>query len=267
MDDRRCVLCGNPIDPEVDMEVMSGYLCEDCVLKTSPWFEEFQYAETEDLRNQIRLRQENLDRLRDFVPSRCFGEETMVVVDDSHKTFMVTSEYDLSLENPELISVSDVIDCSVTVEQEREDLGDKTYCYSYQFVVDIDLNHPYLDHICFPLNEEPLSYESQEKSFLGFGGFDPEEEPDYQQLQDVAQAIEDVLNDLEDPEDRTAEFDCDPEDFYVGDGETEEDPEEEDGEEETSDPQDPFAGMVICPWCGCRTRVDSGVCTHCGGGL
>lgn len=266
-----CRLCGREVYEDSAVEILDGYICEECSCRLSPWFKGQDMAEIEELESQIQAREENFEALRDFHPTRQFGDGPMVLVDDDAKTFVALKDCCLEDENPEIIPIQDVIDCSVDVEEEREKIGSGLYRYSYQFYVKIDLDHPYLDEIAFYLNEDPLCYESEEKSFLGLGGFDPENEEDYQYLARMSSTLEDVLNDLEDPDDRTDEYDIDPEAFestdeedYEDDSEEEYD-ENEDYEEESENSEDSF---IRCPWCGSRIRADyEGNCPHCGGSL
>ena len=251
-----CERCGKTISPSGSYELLDGYLCQDCADLLSPWFNEFDMAEVDELENQIRLLEENQDRIPDFHPSRKFGDDILVVVDDKAKTFVVSDQKDLWADNAEIISIDDCCSCSVDVQKDCAEIGHKRYRYTYNFQVTIDLDHEYLSEITFPLNAQPLQYESSEKSFLGMGGFDPSEQEDYAHYAHMGEILENVLMDLEDEDEFTHEFDVQPGEFST-------DPS---GCEEVTDhlPGD----MVVCPWCGCRTRVTEDFhCENCGGNL
>ena len=114
--------------------------------------------------------------------------------------------------------------------------------------------------ISFPLNEQPLEYMSQEKGFLGFGGFDPEGQEDYDALMALGEKIENVLYSEDDGTD-DEKYRVNPRDFALR-----VEPQvgvQLDGDNRFSPDQ-----VVICPWCGSKTRVTgSFCCEHCGGNL
>ena len=245
----RCCICGKETDVNEETALLDGAICRRCAKGLSPWFHEREDADTAEIREQLRLRETNRERLRNFHPTRKFGDDTLVVVDDKAGTFVVTESKDLQAFNPEVLSLEDVMDCGIEQEEEREEIGPKRYQYRYILNLYIDVDHPYLSHLYFPLNREPLVYESRERSFLGFGGFDPSGEPDYQALEHRADVICAVLNREEEPDDGThgvlpGEFSgSDDGRLDAGTGET-----------------------VTCPWCGSSIPMTGNRCCPCCGG-
>ena len=257
-----CVLCGTPVDPEYGEEVYDGWICEDCAQKLSPWVSDLEMLELEDLEEQLDMREENLELLKDFHPTRSFylpGMSEKIFLDDENKRFLVTDGFDIRRENPDIISLDEVVDAEVLVDEEREEIGDGLYQYSYNLSMDISLDHPYLEHIDFLLNAEPLVYESEKKPFLGFGGFDPSEEEGYQYVEGFGYDIFEALMGTE--EEINHRYDVRPGEFQLG-----EIPEPEEEPEKT---EVPVAGeSMVCPWCGSRTRINEDYrCEHCGGNL
>ena len=262
-----CVLCGEETDEEFGLEVYDGWICENCAARLSPWIseEDLELAETEDLEEQLRLREENQSLLEDFTPTRSFylpGMTEKIYLDDESRRFLITEDLNILEENPDIISLDDVTDASVAVEDDRQEIGDHLYEYSYLLSVELSLDHPYLSDLSFSLHQEPLTFESSEKSFLGFGGFDPEEEPTFQSIERFGQDLCDALTDCE--EEINHKYDVRPGAFRLGSlPEDEEEPEEEMEEADSGE-----GDVVICPWCGCRTHVTGNFrCEHCDGNL
>ena len=257
-----CELCGKEINPEYAEEIYDGYICEECSLKLSPFMQELDIAEIEDLEEQISLREENQEKLESFRPTRSFylpGMTEKIFLDDVSKTFLITDGFNLRQENPDIIPLNQVLDASVEVSDDREEIGDHLYNYTYDLQFRIELEHPYLTEITFALCPEPLSFESSEKSFMGFGGFDPEEEPSYRQSVDFGQDLSDALLDME--EEVNHKYDLKRGEFQLGESSCQEDKEENDVPAEEGQ-------VAVCPWCGCRTHVGSDFrCEHCGGNL
>lgn len=256
-----CDFCGQEIRSVVNTELLDGHICPDCAALLSPWFtEDLDCMEVDEIRQQLEGRERNRRQLKSFHPTRKFGYPTMVVVDDDAQTFVVTDSKDLLGTNPDILRIQDVDYCMSDVHKDRSEIGPKRYRYSYTFKMDIGVEHPYIDEITYALNEEPLQYESTEKGFLGMGGFDPEGEPDYDDLAALAEKIENVLTGEDDG--------TDDEKYRVQKGEFDGRPQKQ--EESLSDEDGRIAAgkVVNCPWCGCKTPVnDKFVCVHCGGPL
>ena len=255
-----CGLCGNPVDPETGTEYYDGWICEDCLAKLSPWIEDFEALDQDDLEEQLQLREENRKALKEFCPTRSFalpGMTEKIYLDDEKGTFLVTENRDILEENPDLFSLEEVIDASLQVDDDREKLGDHLYDYSYDLSFEIVLDHAYVDEIVFSLHPETLHFESEEKSFLGFGGFEPDEQPAYRAIAEFGQDLSDALTGME--EEINHRYDVRPGEFRL----TEASSQEASGEEL------PDSGEVtVCPWCGVRTHVTGDLrCEHCGGNL
>ena len=257
-----CDICGEEIRVIGDTELLDGHICQDCASLLSPWFtEDLDCTEVEEIQAQLDGRDANLEAIPDFHPSRHFGYGWKIIVDDQAKTFVVAETRDLWEENPDIIRIEDVSYCTVTPEEDRAEIGDRLYRYRYQFLVEIGVAEPdYIDEISFYLNEEPLEYESSEKSFMGFGGFDPEGQPDYDELAALAEKIENVLNDDDDGTDDSR--------YQVGRNEYNTQPSEEEEIQLEEDGSFAPGKVMVCPWCGSKTMVDESFrCKHCGGNL
>lgn len=267
----RCCICEKDFPESQLTETLDGFICEDCESLLSPWFMDLDCAETQDLIDQIDDRDQNQLDMADFVPTRKFGEHFKVIVDDETRNFVVAETRDLAEENPDILSIEDVLDCSLDVEETREEIEDELYRYSYTFHMCISMDHPYVDELNFVLNDRSVAFESSEHSFLGFGGFDPENEPLYMQYQELADKITEVLMDEEGEIDRDSRYQVEPGEFNTVLAD-EEEYEEEDEEEEESPvshtPKTPTDEIIVCPWCSSKIRMTKDFrCPYCGAQL
>ena len=260
MANNHCNICGKNMKPSESTELLDGFICDECKEKLSPWFKEFDTAEVDEIHQQIRGRERNQNEIRNFHPTRKFGEKPMLVIDDDAKTFVVTDSYDLVKANPDIIRLEDVLDCGFFVDDNREKLDNGSFLYTYNFVLDIDLYHDYLDKIRMYLNSQPLELESDKRSFLGFGKFDPSKDVNYHYYQAEGWFLSDILNDKDKPFD----VDNDPHRFDVKPGEF-----NTNGSPSIHVEHDVNEGNVVnCPWCGCKVKVtDTFRCPNCGGPL
>lgn len=260
-DETCCDICGASIRVIGDTELLDGNLCQDCAKKLSPWFtDDLDCTDLEDIQAQLQGREQNLEDVQEFQPAWKFGFDTKILVDPEAGTFTVAKTRNLYEENTDIIRLDEVLDCTVSAEEDRAEIGPKQYRYRYQFKVDIMLDdHPYLDEIEFILNETPLEYISKEKGFLGFGGFDPEGEPDYDELAALGETIEAVLGGEEEVE---IDPGCEvrPGEFITSGS----------GRGPKAEVHEDFqpGKIVTCPWCGSKTVItDRFCCQHCGGNL
>ena len=263
MDENSCILCGAHTYPTDDNEAMDGLVCPDCLRKLSPFFTDLDIAETDELRQQLQAREVNRQSLSFFRPTRKFGDDTMVLVDDSAQTFLVTDRRDFRSDDPDLIRLADVMDCSCYAEEEKTKLDGNRIRYSFVFSVTVTLedSHPYLPggEFTFPLNVQPLVLEGAKGGFLGRGGFKPEEDPAYQELDALAVRICDVLN-------RDEEEGADNTPYLFAPRTLDAAPTPQPVPEAPAPQPAAPSTPTVCPWCGSPvTPTPGGTCPLCDG--
>ena len=153
-DKKYCDICGEKIGLLGNRKLSDGNLCKDCAAKLSPWFTERKQSTVEEIREQLRLREENRQKLADFHPTRTIGVDTKVYVDEPGKTFIVTGAQDIMKANPNLIRMDQVADCQMDIRHTRTELkrenaqGEKVsydppvYEYDYTFWMEISSSFP-----------------------------------------------------------------------------------------------------------------------------
>lgn len=162
-----CSICGNEIGLLGNRKLDDGNLCKDCTRKLSPWFTGRRHSTVEAIRQQLQLREENQSKLNSFNPNVVFGDSVKVYVDQKNETFVVSRSSDWLKTNADLISFSQVKDCEVNVEEDKEEVyqevdgkkvsyDPKKYEYNYEFEIKIILDHPYLTEIEFELTNDEI---------------------------------------------------------------------------------------------------------------
>lgn len=215
-DKKYCDICGEKIGLLGNRKLSDGNLCKDCAAKLFPWFTERKQSTVEEIREQLRLREENRQKLAGFHPTRTIGVDTKVYVDEPGKTFIVTGAQDIMKANPDLIRMDQVADCQMDIRHTRTELkrenaqGEKVsydppvYEYDYTFWMEISvIGHPYIGSIRFRLNDRDITIRSEaRRSLLGMPTDDihPEFNVEYREYLEMATLIVAVMKIGSDPQ-------------------------------------------------------------------
>lgn len=221
-DKKYCDICGEKIGLLGNRKLSDGNLCKDCAAKLSPWFTERKQSTVEENREQLRLREENRQKLAGFHPTRTIGVDTRVYVDEPGKTFIVTGAQDIMKANPDLIRMDQVADCQMHIRHTRTELkrenaqGEKVsydppvYEYDYTFWMEISvIGHPYIGSIRFRLNDRDITIRSEaRRSLLGMPTDDihPEFNVEYREYLEMAALIVAVMKLGSDPQAAAADM-------------------------------------------------------------
>lgn len=221
-DKKYCDICGEKIGLLGNRKLSDGNLCKDCAAKLSPWFTERKQSTVEEIREQLRLREENRQKLAGFHPTRTMGVDTKVYVDEPGKIFIVTGAQDIMKANPDLIRMDQVADCQMDIRHTRTELkrenaqGEKVsydppvYEYDYTFWMEISvIGHPYIGSIRFRLNDRDITIRSEaRRSLLGMPTDDihPEFNVEYREYLEMATLIVAVMKIGSDPQAAAADM-------------------------------------------------------------
>ena len=180
-DKKECAICGGEIGLMGNRKLADGNLCKDCAKKLSPWMTDRRESTVEEIRRHLAYRAENARILPSVHPTRVFGRDTKVYVDENTGRFFVTAHANWQTTNPDVISVTQVIDCKVNVKESRQELfhndregkrvpyNPPRYKSEYRFFVTLHIDSPYFSEIEFELSDQrpdsPLSdaYRAYEK--------------------------------------------------------------------------------------------------------
>lgn len=221
-DKKYCDICGEKIGLLGNRKLSDGNLCKDCAAKLSLWFTERKQSTVEEIREQLRLREENRQKLAGFHPTRTIGVDTKVYVDEPGKTFIVTGAQDIMKANPDLIRMDQVADCQMDIRHTRTEFkrenaqGEKVsydppvYEYDYTFWMEISvIGHPYIGSIRFRLNDRDITIRSEaRRSLLGMPTDDihPEFNVEYREYLEMATLIVAVMKIGSDPQAAAADM-------------------------------------------------------------
>ena len=164
-----CDVCGEKIGILGNRKLQDGNLCKDCAKKLSPWFDDRRHSTLEEIKSQLEMREENRRMVNSFRPSRVVrSDRHNLYIDEMQQMFAVSVNLDKE-DNPDIISLSLVTGCSMSVDEDRKEIyrtdqdGDEVsynpprYEYSYDYYIYIYMNHPYIDEMKLRLNSMEIS--------------------------------------------------------------------------------------------------------------
>ena len=155
-DKKVCDVCGNAIKFLGNRKLSDGNLCKDCASKLSPWFSERRTSTVAEIKDQLAYRMDNEKKLEGFNPTVTLGaDSTKVYLDEESGEFIVSRTSRWQETNPDLISLAQVKNCEINIEEEREEefqedkdgkevsYNPPKFNYEYDFDVHLEIDSPY----------------------------------------------------------------------------------------------------------------------------
>ena len=158
---KSCGVCGKELGLMGKRKLEDGYLCKDCAGKLSPFFSDRRRSTLAQIEEQLAYREENKQRVAAFNPTRTFGEDMKVLIDEDARVFIATRASKWRDANPDVIDYSQVTNCRVDIREDRDEIKKENedgttesydpprYEYEYEIWVTIDVNSPWFDEIEF----------------------------------------------------------------------------------------------------------------------
>ena len=134
-----CDICGEKIKFLGNKKLEDGRMCKQCESKLSPFFTGRRHTTLEDIKEQLKYREENESEVEAFNTTRTLGKTKKIMIDEPSEKFIVSSSKNYKDENPD-------------------------------FKIIIQVNSPYFDEITVPLDSHVDVDENAVKS----GVFNPE---------------------------------------------------------------------------------------------
>ena len=277
-DKKYCDFCGEKIGLLGNKKLEDGNMCKTCAARLSPWFSDRRHSTKAEIQAQLDYREENKTAVAAFHPTRKLGKYTKLLLDEEAKKFAVTGASDLVKANPDILDYSQARDCRLDIDESRHELKQKDaegkyvsydppqYEYSYDFHVEIDVEHPYIDTIRYSLSNGYIKTgERPELPTTGVWNVNTADSTNYR-LQDyyamlnlgneIKAAVDEMRFGPAPVPEQVPNMDIMPD----GIPHPEADP--------APVPEAPPQDAVVCPWCGLTTVPDAnGCCEFCTGTL
>ncbi|NLJ70049.1 MAG: DUF4428 domain-containing protein [Clostridiaceae bacterium] len=161
---KNCDICGEKIKLLGNRKLEDGNICSKCAKKLSPFFSERRKSTLAEIKEQLQYREENEQQLNNFTPTRIFGNNTQIMVDETSRNFIVTSRKKWQEYNPDIISLDQVTYCNLKIDEDKKEIyrennegkrvsyEPRRYEYKYAFWIEIGIQSPWFDKIRFELS-------------------------------------------------------------------------------------------------------------------
>lgn len=165
-DTKYCDVCGEKIGLLGSRKLDDGVICKKCAAKLSPFFTGRKRSSLADIKEQLKYREANEVALNDFHPTKVYGNNMKIYVDEEQKKFIVTRAKDWHKDNPDIINMDRVVDVKVDVQEHADEIywkdkegkeqsyNPKRYDFEYEFKISLSVDHPYFSEIEFELSDE-----------------------------------------------------------------------------------------------------------------
>ena len=277
-DKKYCDFCGEKIGLLGNKKLEDGNMCKTCAARLSPWFSDRRHSTKAEIQAQLDYREENKTAVAAFHPTRKLGKYTKLLLDEEAKKFAVTGASDLVKANPDILDYSQARDCRLDIDESRHELKQKDaegklvsydppqYEYSYDFHVEIDVEHPYIDKIRFSLSNGYIKT-GDRPSLPTAGAWQVNTADgmntrmqDYYAMLNLGNEIKAAVHEMR--------FGPAPAPEQVPGMDTMPDGIPQPDSEPSAVPAAPPKEAVVCPWCGLTTIPDdNGYCEFCTGTL
>lgn len=183
-DAKYCDVCGEKIGLLGTRKLDDGKICKNCAAKLSPFFTGRKRSSLADIKEQLAYRAENERQIADFHPTKVVGGKYKYYIDEPNGRFVLSRATDWRKANPDIIKLSQVIDCRIDVKESKDELTfkdaegnkksytPKRYTFEYEFDVTLSFDHPWFSEFSYELTEDkptsPNSPEYHEYERLAF---------------------------------------------------------------------------------------------------
>ena len=207
---KECAICGGEIGLLGNRKLEDGNMCKKCAGLLSRWFDDRRHSTVEQIKAQLAYREENKQALGGFVPTRSFGENDLMMVEERGGVpyrFLIAESSDWRGDNPDLILFKNVLSCTLDAERyerelmktnsegEEESYFPRRFEYNYDFYVEMQIGgNPYFDDIRFKLNESTVKIVSEEVGGFNSRRQDHTYHPKYRVYQQMFEDIQAIVN-------------------------------------------------------------------------
>lgn len=165
---KQCAFCGGEIGMLGNKKLEDGNMCKECAAKLSPWFDDRRHSTVAQIGEQLQYREKNRQAVAGFQATRTIGNETRVYLDERSGRFMVSKAKNLQDANPDVVDASAITNVALDINETKHQLKQKDkdgkqvpynpprYDYSYDFYVNIDVNHPYFNRMRMKVNSSAV---------------------------------------------------------------------------------------------------------------
>lgn len=167
-DTKYCDVCGAEISFMGNKKLMDGNCCKQCTEKFSPYFTNRKHSTVEEIKYQIRCREENLKKLQSFSATKIIGTTTKILIDEEKMQFVIQPPNIKPNTYLDVLDCDCILDCIIDINESLEEIkyedsndeiksfNPPCFAHAYDFYIEIRVNVPYINVIRFKLNSKKI---------------------------------------------------------------------------------------------------------------
>lgn len=146
----KCSICGEELTAYGSKILLDGVLCRDCASLLSEWLtdEALKQMRKAKIKNHLKYRRENADRLQLFSPNRTADGKYKLNVDEDSRTFVISKQKDYVKANADVVKLSAIR----SIRAYQQPCPDSS---GVDIIIRIELKSRKFDSMSFRVNEFP----------------------------------------------------------------------------------------------------------------
>ena len=160
---KTCEICGGKIGLLGNRKLDDGNMCANCAKQLSPFTTDRRRTSVAQIKEHLAYREANKANVAAFNLTKAIDGRTKVLIDEGAGTFIITSSNSWKNDNPDVISLSQIVSCSTYTEETKTEIMQtdkdgkqksyfpRRYKIEYDFNVKIMVDSSFFDEISFRL--------------------------------------------------------------------------------------------------------------------
>ena len=162
-DKKECAICGGEIGLLGNRKLDDGNMCKNCAALLSPYLNDRRHCTVEDIKAHLAYRADNERKVARFTPTRVFGDNLKVYIDDNMGGFIISRYNNFREDNPDIIPMAQVLQCRFEIDDHKHQIYHKSpdgkqvpfnpprYDFDYEFEIFLTIDNPWFQDIRFEL--------------------------------------------------------------------------------------------------------------------
>ena len=161
---KACNVCGGDFGSQKVHKLKDGKCCTPCAQKMSMWSGPRSQITVAQARQQIAWREAHRSDAKDFYPTKIYGFNSWIMVDEKTKHFTATRDLNIHKSTVDIIAFSQILNCQTMIKEQKTEVlqevwatdkhndsvcrkeryWPRRYHYGYNFILQLKVDHPFI---------------------------------------------------------------------------------------------------------------------------